>query len=99
MAVSELMKTAELKYAPGDDVARNRGKRIGIFIVTYNAVTTLAKVLKRIPTNVWNNVTEVVVFDDASQDATYELAVGLKALTANDKLRVLKHPQNRGFGG
>ena len=27
----------------------NRGKRIGILIVTYNAVTTLAKVLKRIP--------------------------------------------------
>src|SRR5215471_7402352 len=60
--------------------AGNEGKRIGILIVTYNAVTTLTKVLKRITPNVWKNVEEVAVFDDASQDATYELALGIKAL-------------------
>src|SRR5689334_17209434 len=52
------------------------GKRIGILIVTYNAITTLPRVLKRITPNVWNNVEEIAVFDDASQDATFELAVG-----------------------
>src|SRR5712692_1707413 len=62
-------------------LAENRGKRIGILIVTYNAVTTLTKVLKRITPNVWKNVKQVVVFDDASQDATFELAVGIKTLT------------------
>src|ERR1700758_3955207 len=57
-----------------------RGKRIGIFIVTYNAVTTLNKVLRRITPHVWRNVEQVVVADDASQDATFELAVGIQAL-------------------
>src|SRR3954470_24191392 len=45
--------------------ADSRGKRIGILIVAYNAVTTLAHVLNRIPEAVWSNVEEVVVFDDA----------------------------------
>ncbi len=80
-------------------LAENRGKRIGILIVTYNAVTTLTKVLKRITPNVWKNVEEIAVFDDASQDDTYELAVGLKALRGLPKLHVLKHEKNLGYGG
>ena len=79
--------------------AFNCGRRIGILIVTYNAVTTLAKVLDRIPREVWDNIEQVAVFDDASQDATYALAVGLKTLTGNDKLHVLKHSSNLGYGG
>ncbi len=79
--------------------ASNRGKRIGIFIVAYNALTTLSKVLKRITPEVWKNVEQVVVFDDASQDATYELAVGIQAMTNLPKLRVLKHRKNLGYGG
>jgi glycosyltransferase involved in cell wall biosynthesis len=79
--------------------AANCGKRIGIFIVAYNALTTLSNVLKRITPEVWRNVEQVVVFDDASQDATYELAVGIQAMTNLPKLRVLKHPKNLGYGG
>ena len=79
--------------------ASNEGKRIGILIVTYNAVTTLTKVLKRITPNVWKNVEEVAVFDDASHDATYELAMGLKTLRQLTKLEVLSHPKNLGYGG
>lgn len=75
------------------------GKRIGILIVTYNAITTIARVLKRIPPEVWDNVEEIAVFDDASQDDTYELAVGMKTLRALPKLRVLKHERNLGYGG
>jgi glycosyltransferase involved in cell wall biosynthesis len=81
------------------DLARCQGKRIGILIVTYNAVTTLAKVLKRITPNVWANVEEVAVFDDASQDDTYDLAMGFKALRELPKLTVFKHTQNLGYGG
>jgi 2-polyprenyl-3-methyl-5-hydroxy-6-metoxy-1,4-benzoquinol methylase len=77
----------------------NRGKRIGILIVAYNAVTTLAKVLERIPKPVWANVEEVVVFDDASNDSTYTLAVGYKAISGIDKLRVIKNERNQGYGG
>lgn len=79
--------------------AANHGKRIGIFIVAYNALTTLSKVLKRITPEVWKNVEQVVVFDDASQDETYELAVGIQAMTKLPKLRVLKHAENLGYGG
>ncbi len=79
--------------------AGNQGKRIGIFIVAYNALTTLSKVLKRITPDVWRNVEQVVVFDDASQDETYELAVGIQAMTNLPKLRVLKHSKNLGYGG
>ena len=91
-------------FRPGplqDDTpfAANEGKRIGILIVTYNAVTTLTKVLKRITPNVWKNVEEVAVFDDASHDATYELAMGLKSLRQLTKLEVLSHPKNLGYGG
>jgi 2-polyprenyl-3-methyl-5-hydroxy-6-metoxy-1,4-benzoquinol methylase len=80
-------------------VAGNQGKRIGILIVAYNALTTLTKVLKRISPNVWNNVEEIAVFDDASDDATYELAVGLKTMRQLPKLHVLQHRKNLGYGG
>jgi 2-polyprenyl-3-methyl-5-hydroxy-6-metoxy-1,4-benzoquinol methylase len=81
------------------EFANCRGKKIGILIVTYNALTTLSRVLKRISPNVWSNVAEVAVFDDASQDSTYELAVGLKALRSLPKLQILKHSKNLGYGG
>lgn len=75
------------------------GKRIGILIVSYNAVTTIGTVLKRIPENVWKNVEEVVIFDDASHDHTYELALGLKMLSGLEKLTVIKNVDNLGYGG
>jgi len=81
------------------NLAQSRGKRIGVLIVTYNALTTLTNVLKRITPEVWSNVEEIAVFDDASQDDTYELAMGLKTLRDLPKLAVLKHPHNLGYGG
>src|ERR1700687_3532659 len=83
----------------GSSMADNHGQRIGIMIVTYNAVNRLTTVLKRIPPDVWKNVEEIAVFDDASQDATYDLALGLKSLRQLQKLQVLSHPKNLGYGG
>src|SRR5271154_243255 len=80
-------------------IADCEGKRIGVLIVTYNAVSTIPKVLKRITPNVWDNVEEVLIFDDASPDTTYELAMGIKMLSNIPKLNVLKHPKNLGYGG
>ncbi|MCS7024759.1 MAG: bifunctional glycosyltransferase/class I SAM-dependent methyltransferase [Bryobacteraceae bacterium] len=83
-----------------DPRAFNHGKKIGILIVAYNAVTTLKKVLNRIPKQAWENVAEVAILDDASQDATYELALGYKSLNElGDKLHVVRHPENKGYGG
>lgn len=94
LSVSTLGRPAP-QAAPAD----SRGKRIGILIVAYNAVTTLAHVLNRIPDAVWSNVEEVVVFDDASSDHTYELAVGYKSLSRLDNLTVIKNVNNLGYGG
>jgi 2-polyprenyl-3-methyl-5-hydroxy-6-metoxy-1,4-benzoquinol methylase len=79
----------------------NHGKKIGILVVAYNAVTTLAKVLNRIPAETWDNVAEVAVMDDASQDSTYELALGYRQTSAPyaDKLHVVRHQENLGYGG
>jgi cellulose synthase/poly-beta-1,6-N-acetylglucosamine synthase-like glycosyltransferase len=88
-----------LPQTPPDVLADSHGKRIGIMIVAYNAVTTLADVLRRIPDIVWNNVEEVVVFDDASSDDTYELAIGYKTLTRLNNLTVFKNSKNLGYGG
>ena len=82
-----------------NQLADNRGKRIGVLIVAYNAVTTLASVLKRIPPEVWANVEEVAVFDDASKDDTHALAVGYKAVTGVEKLTTLRNVKNLGYGG
>jgi len=41
----------------------------------------------------------VAVLDDASQDSTYALAVGLKALSNNEKSHVVRQPCNLGYGG
>lgn len=76
-----------------------RGKRIGILVVAYNAVTTLSATLKRIPQDVWDQIEEVAVFDDASKDETFELAVGYKTLFGVEKLTVLRNEKNLGYGG
>ncbi|HZU26417.1 MAG TPA: bifunctional glycosyltransferase/class I SAM-dependent methyltransferase [Bryobacteraceae bacterium] len=81
------------------ELADNRGKRIGILIVTYNAVTTVTRVLKRITPAVWKNVEEIAIFDDSSQDSTYELAMGVKMLRDLPKLHVIRHEKNLGYGG
>jgi 2-polyprenyl-3-methyl-5-hydroxy-6-metoxy-1,4-benzoquinol methylase len=85
----------KLRDVPSD----SRGKRIGILVVAYNALTTLSAVLKRIPPDVWEQIEEVAVFDDASPDETYELAVGHKKLFGRDKLTLFRNERNLGYGG
>lgn len=90
------LPAAEAGTAPSEPAL---AKRVGILVVAYNAVTTLAGVLRRIPPRVWAEVEEVVVCDDASRDDTYELAVGYKTLAGLDKLTVLRNDKNLGYGG
>lgn len=68
--VEPLIEVTASETASNRLASRDRGKRIAIFVVTYNAVTTLSKVLDRIPNEVWDRVEEVFVFDDESQDST-----------------------------
>lgn len=72
--------------------------RIGIVVVAYNAESTLAAVLDRLPRNFRSRVAEVVVCDDASSDCTY--AVGKEYQAETDlPLTLIRHPQNLGYGG
>ena len=73
-------------------------KKIGILVVAYNAASTLAHVLDRIPAEMRGNIHEVLVGDDHSQDATYQ--VGLDYQAGSDlPIRMVRHPKNLGYGG
>ena len=72
--------------------------KIGILVVAYNAASTLASVLDRIPEAFRARVDEIFVCDDFSQDATYLVGLGYQQLS-DLPLTVIRHPQNLGYGG
>jgi glycosyltransferase involved in cell wall biosynthesis len=73
-------------------------KRIGILIVAYNAASTLAHVLDRIPRDFVSRIDRVLVTDDASTDATYLVGLGYQQ-TTDLPLTVIRQSQNLGYGG
>lgn len=76
-----------------------RQPRIMVHVVAYNAESTLAQVLDRIPAELRPHLGEVVVFDDASQDATFLVGQGYKATHDWPTLKIVRNPINRGYGG
>ena len=74
-------------------------QRVGIFVVAYNAQATLSAVLDRIPENVAQEVSEVLVCDDASIDSTHDEALAYKRTHDNLPMHVVRHPVNLGYGG
>ncbi|MPY93555.1 MAG: methyltransferase domain-containing protein [Acidimicrobiia bacterium] len=73
-------------------------KRIGILVVAYNAATTLAAVLDRIPTDFRPRISGILVSDDHSQDDTYLVGLGYQQLS-DLPLTVVRTPKNLGYGG
>jgi glycosyltransferase involved in cell wall biosynthesis len=77
-----------------------RRQRLLVFIVAYNAEKTIEHVLRRMPTSLRQYDTEILIIDDASQDATFETSEAVRR--AGDlpfKLTVLANPVNQGYGG
>ena len=73
--------------------------RVLIFIVAYEAETTLHQVLARIPDRIFREFdAEVLVIDDASGDATFEVGLRSSALSPHP-ITVLYNPRNQGYGG
>jgi glycosyltransferase involved in cell wall biosynthesis len=73
-------------------------KRIGIFVIAYNAQEKLASVLDRIPADIVARAAEIFVFDDCSTDRTYD--VGRRyAGPAATKLTIHRNPINLMYGG
>jgi SAM-dependent methyltransferase len=73
--------------------------RIMVHIVAYNASSTLASVLDRIPKDLRPRLTEICVFDDASTDDTFLVGKGYQQVRDMPQLRVFRNPANRGYGG
>ena len=66
-----------------------RGKKIFVVLPAYNAVLTLAKTVAGIDRDI---IDEVLVVDDASTDETAKVADNLGLL-------LIRHQENRGYGG
>ena len=74
------------------------GPRIGVLVVAYNAATTLAQTLSRLPDAFTQVVEHVLVCDDASTDDTYEVGLRFKS-GSTLPLTVMRHQRNLGYGG
>jgi glycosyltransferase involved in cell wall biosynthesis len=73
-------------------------KRIGVLVVAYNAASTLAKVLDRIPSEIRPDIEEVIVSDDHSQDSTYLVGLGYQQ-QSDLPITLIRQPTNLGYGG
>ena len=65
------------------------GKRLVVVMPAYNAEATIRRTVAEIPVGF---VDEIILVDDASHDATAEVAGDLGLTT-------IRHPRNRGYGG
>src|SRR5438045_6083407 len=92
------MRLAELEPAVTDRVNLGR-KRLLIFIVAYNAQTTIEKVLSRIPRSLRGDNVEVLIIDDSSQDDTFGNGLRYQQRNSGFKITVLRTPVNQGYGG
>ncbi len=74
-------------------------KRIGIFVIAYNAAERLPRTVDRIPPAVMDRVEEIFVFDDSSSDDTYRAALDYKHHKGLYKLAVYRNEKNLRYGG
>jgi len=73
--------------------------RVGVFVVAYNAVSTLASVLDRIPESFRPSIDVVLVSDDYSTDKTYEVGVAYEHDHDGLPITVVRQRRNLGYGG
>jgi 2-polyprenyl-3-methyl-5-hydroxy-6-metoxy-1,4-benzoquinol methylase len=94
-----MAEVLEQTAAVGAHRTPDRAPRIGILVVAYNAASTLASVLDRIPKEFRSRITQVFVCDDASDDSTYLVGLGYKQVANDLPLTVIRHRENLGYGG
>jgi hypothetical protein len=92
------MGLAELEPAAPEPINLGR-KRLLIFIVAYNAQTTIEKVLSRIPHSLHGDNVQVLIIDDSSQDDTFRNGLRYQQRHSAFKITVLRTPENQGYGG
>ena len=75
------------------------GLRIGIVVVAYNAGSTLLATLDRIPEGVRDQLTEIIISDDASHDDTFDFGRSWAGRPDTPRTHVIRHTKNLGYGG
>jgi glycosyltransferase involved in cell wall biosynthesis/ubiquinone/menaquinone biosynthesis C-methylase UbiE len=73
--------------------------KIGIVVVAYNAASTLAATLDRIPAELLPRIAEIIISDDASHDETFDHAKRWSAQAQSTRTTVVRHTKNLGYGG
>ena len=82
-----------------NDIPLHESKLL-IFIVAYEAAETIVPVLERIPSELPFKSTEILIIDDASNDATFEKSLSfVEKKYKNYPVTILKNPRNQGYGG
>lgn len=81
-------------------VHNTASERLLIFIVAYQAESTLKEVLDRVPRDVLGGFDiEILIVDDASTDRTFEIGHEYAAAHPEFPLTVLRNDYNQGYGG
>ncbi|MDO8339024.1 MAG: glycosyltransferase family 2 protein [Candidatus Burarchaeum sp.] len=75
------------------------GKKIVIYVPTYNVAHTLPLVLDRIPAELKTRASELLIIDNASSDNTYLTAVQYKKDKKLHNMHVIRNERNLGYGG
>lgn len=76
-----------------------KNPRIGILVVAYNAESTLRNTLHRIPMELRPKIEEIFIFDDASQDRTFEVGKVCQEDFEGTRLSIFRNPVNLMYGG
>ena len=76
-----------------------RAYRVALLVVTYNAERLVESVLRRVPEEIARGFTEIIVVDDSSVDATFDVARRLRGDMGLAGFNVYRTPFNRGYGG
>jgi len=72
--------------------------KIAILVVAYNAASTLEAVLDRVPASLADQIAEVIVSDDHSQDDTYNIGLEYQQRSPLP-ITMIRQPHNLGYGG
>ena len=70
-----------------------------IFIPSYKTGNVVCSVIERIPRDVMEKTTEIVVMDNHSPDRTYDIVNEYKKKNRLSKLKVFRHEKNTFYGG
>ena len=72
--------------------------KLGVLVVAYNAASTIERTLNRIPPQMQEIISAILVSDDSSPDDTYEI-VKEYARKSHLPIETVKQEKNLGYGG